>query len=191
MFKLVSMIAVAAASTASTAATAKADEKKAEAQVSKSFADAKSTITGSSKILHSKFVMPLADGVVPTFADINTDVQADAIKYCAQCVFSGSEFSQSTAATKCTVPAAKVTALEAAHKTKKTAVPATVDEELTYKSLFDGLEICAGETAKSTTSFTYQNGVTLESTVTPVCTTTYSEKAFVAGKPTGKKNDKS
>ena len=57
--------------------------------------------------------------------------------------------------------------------------------------MFDGLEVCAGETAKSTTSFTYQNGVTLESTVTPVCTTTYSEKAFVAGKPTGKKNDKS
>lgn len=88
MFKLVSMIAVAAAT--STAATANADEKKAKDQLDKSYKDAKDAITGSSKILHSNFTMPHANGVVPTFADINTDT--DAVKYCAQCVFSGSAF---------------------------------------------------------------------------------------------------
>ena len=87
MFKLVSMIAIAAAATST--ATAEKDEAKVKAQISKSYADAKSTITGSSKIVHSNFTMPHTDGVVPTFAEINTD---RAFKYCAQCVFSGSVY---------------------------------------------------------------------------------------------------
>jgi len=53
--------------------------------------------------------------------------------------------------------------------------------------LFDGLETCAGEVPKATTSFTYQNGALITSG-TPVCTAAYDETTFVAGKPTGKKD---
>jgi len=66
-------------------------------------------------------------------------------------------------------------------------VPATVDDELTYKELFDGLEVCSGLSKYSTTGRIYQNGINLPHPgVTPICTVTYDEKTFKAGKPTGK-----
>jgi len=84
--------------------------------------------------------MPAYNGAIPTYADI---IAAPA-DYCNQCLFSGGAWTAATEAVAaiCTFKADDLAFLRAGSKSDK--VPVTVDNNISYKSLFEGLNVCAG-----------------------------------------------
>jgi len=105
----------------------------------------KKIIIGSDKILHNKFEMPYpASGVIPTYADIIAAPK----DYCTQCLFSGGAWTPATKVNDKDVAAICIFSAKTLATLKKgkhdKAVPVTIDETLSYKSLFEGLDVCAG-----------------------------------------------
>ena len=162
MFRLVQLIAVAAAGTVAT--DANKDATKTETKLKKQFKkDDKDDIliTGSSKILRSDFDIPRfstwnADTLKftysqPTYEDVIKNDHFNP-EYCYQCVFSGGDWNAVNSVTKgnkelnqheCVYSTKKLDELKKANP-KDTDVPLYVDNEMTYKKLFHGLEMCAG-----------------------------------------------
>jgi hypothetical protein len=156
MFKLVQLIALAAAKTSTKTATpetaaekiANKDADIAKANLKLQYNSvSKDMITGDSKISLSNFDVPAtpAYGLMSFEALPNyQDIVDNQYKYCFQCLFSGGkwtarkEYKDSKGVTK--IDDAKCVFSDYQEIDKLKTV--TVDGDLSYKQLFDGLAVC-------------------------------------------------
>jgi len=140
MFKLASLIAIAAATE-----TAAEEKSKAEKQIAAQQKKlGKALKTGGSKIGDLFTTIPHDGADVPTYADIT----AGPIDHCSQCIFAGGDHAVVKDVSSCSFPATKLAALKKANgkagDVQGTDVAATVDKDLTYKAMFEGIAKCYG-----------------------------------------------